>query len=113
MYFEAETNVTDQLFGATMKGNAEVCKLLIEKGADVHVCDEILLRFAVDRGYVGVCRVLLAHGANVHVHSGSQVARTDAWGCQECVLTLKMVVFNKITRCYGRSVDRSGIGRTR
>ncbi len=46
--------------------NLEICKLLLEAGADVHVENDAALRSAAHKGHLEVCKLLLENGANIH-----------------------------------------------
>lgn len=56
----------DALRWAVQYGQLEVCKLLLEHGADVHTWNNLTLRYATYYGHLEVCKVLLEHGADVH-----------------------------------------------
>jgi ankyrin repeat protein len=55
------------LYGAALSGHADVCELLIARGA--HVDGYSVwppLHVACHHGHVSVCKVLIAHGANIN-----------------------------------------------
>ena len=54
-------------------GHAEVLRLLIQHGADIHAGEELLLQEASSRGDVEITRVLLENGANVNVDRGTVI----------------------------------------
>ena len=63
------------LFHAVPKGHLEMCKLLIEKGADVKATDDIdatPLHNAAALGHIEICKLLLDKGADVNAR--------DKWG---------------------------------
>ena len=39
---------------------------MIEEGVDVHLCGDMSLRFAAEKGQIGVCKVLLEYGADAN-----------------------------------------------
>jgi len=54
------------LIEAAKFGEFEVCKLLLENGANVHEDDDLALQWAASNGHLEVCKLLLENGANVH-----------------------------------------------
>jgi ankyrin repeat protein len=56
----------DALHWAASNGYLEVCKLLLENGADVHAWNDHSFRRAAENGHSEVCRLLLEHGADIH-----------------------------------------------
>jgi ankyrin repeat protein len=57
------------LHWAAIYGQAESCKLLLERGADLKLVDDLgysPLRWAIDGGEPGIVELLIAHGADVN-----------------------------------------------
>jgi ankyrin repeat protein len=57
------------LHWASVYGQAESCKLLLEHGADVKFVDELgrsAIFWAIDGGEPGIVQLLISHGANVN-----------------------------------------------
>jgi hypothetical protein len=63
----ARTGLDEQLGFAAAEGDAEACKVLIDKGALVAAADDdgwTALHSAVSGGYAHVCALLIDHGAD-------------------------------------------------
>jgi len=58
--------LNQSLIDASLAGDAEEVKLLLDAGADVHALDDYALRRASYRGHTEVVKLLLEAGANVH-----------------------------------------------
>lgn len=43
-------------------------KILIEKGVDIHVDNDVALRYSVDKNYLNVVKYLVENGANIHAN---------------------------------------------
>jgi ankyrin repeat protein len=54
------------LIKAAAHRHLEVCKLLLENGANVHANKDWALQHAARNGHLEVCKLLLENGANVH-----------------------------------------------
>ena len=66
---QQQEELNNALQRAARNGHAEVCRLLLEQGADVNATNWLGLTplfLAAWRGHVEVCRLLLERGANVH-----------------------------------------------
>ena len=59
------------LYCAAANGCAEIVKMLIEAGSDVHTNDDAALRLASSRGHVETVKVLLKAGADLHAEEGA------------------------------------------
>ena len=53
------------LFDAAYGGHTACCKMVLERGADIHVSYDAPLRFASSRGHLETVSFLLSRGANV------------------------------------------------
>jgi ankyrin repeat protein len=51
---------------ASENGHADVVRLLLKYGANVHANDEVTLVVASENGHADVVRLLLKYGADVH-----------------------------------------------
>jgi len=49
--------------------DVEVIKYLVEHGANIHVCDNWLLKQASTRGYLNVIKYLVENGVDIHVEN--------------------------------------------
>lgn len=62
-------SLNNQLFEAAEKGDADACRDLFARGADVHTVNNYgwnALRMAANNGRTNVCQFLLEHGVDVH-----------------------------------------------
>ncbi|KAJ7167388.1 ankyrin repeat-containing domain protein [Mycena crocata] len=73
---------------ASFYGHAHMAKLLIEKGADVHVGDDKALREASKRGHAKLVSLLLKNGASVHALDDGALREASKGGCTEIVRLL-------------------------
>ena len=55
---------------AALKGNEEVCRLLLSRGADPNQDQHLPLAIAASEGHEAVCRLLLARGAAINAEMG-------------------------------------------
>ncbi|HRS19950.1 MAG TPA: ankyrin repeat domain-containing protein, partial [Bacteroidales bacterium] len=51
---------------AAENGHHNIIKLLIKNGVDIHIYNDAALRWAAYNGHYDIVRLLLKHGANVH-----------------------------------------------
>ncbi len=51
---------------AASDGNFEIVEYLLSKGVDVHICDDLALRMAVEYGHLRIVSFLLKNGASVN-----------------------------------------------
>lgn len=58
----------DILSIATENGNLEMCKMLIDKGFDIHIGGENPLIMAIHGGHLDVVKYLVERGADIHVN---------------------------------------------
>ena len=56
-------------------GFLKIIKLLIDKGADIHANNDMVLRTAVGSGYLELVQLLLDNGADIHAHNDNALQR--------------------------------------
>lgn len=66
----------------------DVVRLLIDRGADIHVRKDEPLRNASAYGNLDVVRLLIDRGANIHVRDDEALMWASRWGHQEVVRLL-------------------------
>ncbi len=54
---------------AVLNNDIKLVELLLEKGADVQICNNYPLRIAVSTNNIGMTKLLLEKGANIHVNA--------------------------------------------
>ncbi len=59
--------INDSFKSACRNDHLNVVKYLVEKGADIHVNNEIALRNAIYYGNIDVIKFLVENGANIHI----------------------------------------------
>lgn len=72
--FGKEEKIRTPLRCAVDQGNIDICRALINNGADPNLADEFHitpLHFAVSDGYSDICKLLLKNGADPNLLSGS------------------------------------------
>jgi hypothetical protein len=68
MHF-SETCINHSVVIASMKGNANLLRLLLKNGADVHAHNDAALKWASESGHTEVVKILIDYGANIHVQN--------------------------------------------
>jgi ankyrin repeat protein len=58
----------EKLINAAHAGNLEVVKCLVEQGADIHIDNELPLRYASYKGHLEIVKYLVDHGADIHIY---------------------------------------------
>jgi ankyrin repeat protein len=58
--------INNVFFNASTHCNISTIKLLLQKGASVHACDDVALCCAASNGHIKVVKFLLDNGANIH-----------------------------------------------
>lgn len=66
----------------------EIVKLLVEKGADIHVRSEDLLRSAITYGNYELVQFLIERGANIHIDDDVPVRSASCYGFTKIVQLL-------------------------
>jgi hypothetical protein len=66
-------------------GDLNMVKILIEKGVDINVDDDIALRNSVDKGYLNVVKYLIENGANIHSNDDEALIQSAENGNLEMV----------------------------
>src|SRR5579872_755540 len=61
--------VIDILSIVTERGNLILCKMLVEKGFDIHIRNENPLIMAIHGGHLEIIKYLVEKGANIHVNN--------------------------------------------
>ena len=79
------------LYTASRSGRAEIVRLLLDAGADVHAFVDGALRAASEEGYAEVVRMLLEAGADVHARSDEAMRLASMNGHIEVVQLLRDV----------------------
>ncbi len=58
---------------------------LLEKGADIHACDDYALRWSAREGHIEVVKYLVEHGVNIHVYNDDALRFSAHFGHIEVV----------------------------
>jgi len=103
-------SVSAALIFAANANHVEVTELLLKKGADVHIRDDILLRDASARGQVGLVKLLLSYKAGVHVHDDVPLRVSAVKGHLQVVKLLLSHGANIHARCDAALRASAGIG---
>ncbi|MCK9596251.1 ankyrin repeat domain-containing protein [Candidatus Pacearchaeota archaeon] len=56
---------------AVINNNIQEVKYYIENGYNIHVEDDLALRWAAEKGYLDIVKYLIGHGANIHAENDS------------------------------------------
>ena len=62
----ANVNQYNPLVNASIRGASKIVKYLIENGADIHIDDNIALKYAVQYNDLDLVKFLVEHGADIH-----------------------------------------------
>ena len=73
---------------ASDKGHTETVKLLLDRGADIHACEDYALRWASDNGHIETVKLLLDNGADVHAYDDEALCWASENGHTETVKLL-------------------------
>ena len=64
-------------------------KMALERGANVHIGNDVALRFASKGGHIEVVKLLLENGANIHARDDDALKRASKFRHTEVVNLLK------------------------
>lgn len=64
--FEEELSLDTQLYRESERGNLQKVRSLVERGADIHVLDDLPVRLASENGHLEIVKFLYERGANIH-----------------------------------------------
>lgn len=78
-------NYDEPLKVASSKGQLEVVKYLVDKGADIHTTSEYPLRWASNKGYLDVVKYLVDNGADIHINNDSILESATTYGMMKVV----------------------------
>jgi Ankyrin repeats (3 copies) len=73
---------------AAIGGRVEALQFLMDRGADIHVYDDIALRWAAEHGQVNAVVFLLDHGADIHSLDDAALREAVSFGKLEVVRLL-------------------------
>ena len=77
--------IDDLLFESSIKGELNLVKEAIKRGADIHTFDENALRYASANGHLDIVKYLVEHGANIHVNNEYALRLASSNGYLEIV----------------------------
>lgn len=89
LLIEYEADLNKILFLAIETGYVKLAKVLIEHGVNIHIFNEMPLRFAIESNFVLMAELLIQHGADIHVIDDLALQNLNKRG----QLTLKMSTF--------------------
>ena len=75
----------DLLYFASKKGNLDLLKMSLEKGANIHSNDDRALRIASSNGHLKVVIILVNEGANIHADDDEALIWASRYGYLEVV----------------------------
>ena len=76
---------------ASENGNFEIVELLLNRNANIHTIDDYSLRFATYYGHFNVVKLLLDYGANMNIYDDCILR----WSCQKGYLNILQLLLDK------------------
>jgi hypothetical protein len=76
------------LLRASVRGDVQAIRVLLEQGADIHFMKDVCLRNAAGEGRLEAVKLLLKHGADIHAKEDQAIRWASEKGFTEIVLLL-------------------------
>ena len=70
---------------ASQRGHLEIVKFLVDRGADIHAINDMAVQWASQNGHLEIVKFLFEKGANIHVNYNSALRRASYFEYLEVV----------------------------